>query len=116
MAQVGQCPRCPADFCLLLGFGATHWIVTADNDYRVLDIAWITAMKYGFNAVRGRQRRLAIMDSVFGWDGDRVKQPSHFADTRGSTTMKKADYTTITIGPMIRSKGAIRKATRLGDL
>ena len=21
------------------------------------------------------------MDSVFGWDGDRVTQPSHFADT-----------------------------------
>lgn len=74
--------QCPAAFCLLLDTGGgLSWIVTADNEYRVLDIALITERKTAFDERRGRQRRQAIMDSVFGWDGDRVTQPSHFADT-----------------------------------
>lgn len=73
--------QCPAAFCLLLGFGPTHWIVTADNEYRVLDIALITERKTAFDERRGRQRRQAIMDSVFGWDGERSGAPSDFANT-----------------------------------
>ena len=74
--------QCPAAFCLLLGTGGgLNWIVTADNEYRVLDIALIGEVKYGVAEGGERYRRLAIMDSVFGWDGDRVTQPSHFADT-----------------------------------
>lgn len=73
--------RCPTAVCLLLGIAPTYWIVTADNEYRVLDIALITERKTVFDKGRGRQREFAIMDSVFGWDGDRVTQPSHFSDT-----------------------------------
>lgn len=73
--------QCPAAFCLLLGFGPTHWIVTADNEYRVLDIALITERKTAFDERRGRQRRQAIMDSVFGWDGERFRAPSDFTNT-----------------------------------
>ena len=74
--------ECPAAACLLLGSGGLlNWILTVDTGYQIVDVALIGAGKYGVAEGGGRYRRLAIMDSVFGWDGDRVTPPSNFADT-----------------------------------
>lgn len=76
-AQAGTID-CPAPSCLLLGGPSLKWIVTADDESVVIEHALVSAYESRQDENTQSSKR-SVMDSIFGWGGDRADHPLDFA-------------------------------------